>query len=647
MNNRLTFIVSLLNRVSGPANQISQSLDRMTRQAEAGFQRIGYGVAGLVGAGYSVANLVGPARAMNNALSTVQALGGDMQTLTQLDKLAKSFSVEFGDSAADFVKSAAAIKSGIDDLTGDEIARFTYVGNLLAKSAESDAATITKVMTSMYNVFKQQADAMGRAEWVALMAAQVTRAAKIFRTDGQQMAEAFEGLAATATNVNRPMHEQVAVLGKLQGVFKGAEAATKYVSFLQGVGKAQEKLGLKFTDSQGKMLSVVEILERIRGKFGETFTVADADLLKKAFGRKEAVSFIQTLMVDLEGLKANIDEISQVRGLQDLTQMAQILADPFDRVTRGVEALRIAVGQKMIDAMMPTLNKIVEIEKRMIGWTDRFPKLTALIGKGTLAVFGLIAAISALSIAVGVSKFLMIGWQAAFGVLKFAILNMLPALGKFVAVVLFDAVPAIVSFTLALLANPITWIVIGIAALVAVIAAAVIYWDQWTSAVIEWASALGESSGLFALVDNLIEYWNKLPVWWDETVNWLIAKFDQISDWWTRFTSWLSSLNPFAGISAAIDGVLGKIAQIPGVGSLVRAIVPSAPSPVIVPSAPSPVPPPAALSASMWANVPAGGIANKISSKGGGFQFRDLHVNNYGQPMSGQQLVNELAFAAG
>jgi TP901 family phage tail tape measure protein len=629
MNTRLEFIVSLLDRVSAPAGKVMRSLDQMTKQAEAGYRRIGYGVAGLVGAGYGVANLVDPARQMNRALGEVASMDVAPEVLRKLDMAAKKFSVEYGESAAAFVSSAYDIQGAIAGLVGDELPAFTYAGNLLAKGTKADAATITDFMGTMYGIFQKTADSMGRARWVEMMAGQTAMAVNVFKSSGKGMSDAFVNLGANATTMGVAMNEQMAVLGQLQATMKGSEAGTKYRAFLTGVGKAQKELGLSFVDSHGKMLPMVDILTRIKGKFGEIDTVAESDLLKKAFGTDEAVGLVKLLMTDIDGLAKNIDAIGNVKGLDELTKMAQPMVDPIDRATAGVTALSIAIGQKMMASITPTIDKFVEMEKRLLGWTEQFPKLTGLIGKGILAVFGLIAGVSLLSVAVGVSKFLLIGWQAGMMLLS-------PAF-TLLRLAIFNVLPAVWGFTTALLASPVTWIVLGIAALVAIVAAAVIYWDQWTSAVIGWASALGESSGLFALVDNLIAAWNKLPVWWDATINWLLAKFDMVSAWWTRFTGWLSSLNPFAGISAAIDGLLGKLGQIPGVGSLVKSILPSAPAPT---------PPPAALSAAGRANVPAGGIAGQMARQSGGRSVGAVNVFNYGQPMSGQQLANELAFAA-
>lgn len=650
MNNRLEFIVSLLDRVSAPAGKVMKSLDQISKTAEAGYRRIGYGVAGLVGAGYSVAGLVGPARDMNRALGSLTSLDAAPDVLAKLDKQAKLFAANYGESAAAFTASAYDIQSAISGLRADELPAFTYAGNLLAKGTKANADTITNYMGTMYKVFSQTADAMGRSAWVEQLAGQTAMAVKIFKTTGKGMADAFEGVGANSTAA---MHEQIAILGTLQGTLKGSEAGTKYTAFLDGLTKAQDALGLKFEDSQGKMLPIVDILERIRGKYGAIDTLAKAEILKKAFGTKEGVDVIKLLMTDIEGLKSSIATIGSVKGLEQVEKMARAMVDPIDRVTAGATSLSVAIGQKMMSAMTPTLDKIVAIEKRLIGWTDQFPKLTALIGKGTLSVFGLIAAVSALSIAVGVSKFLLIGWGVAVASAKAmlvlasgAVSGLSAVLGMLSAPVLaVGAVVAGAAFLIYKYWLPIKAFFIG-------------FWDGLSQGleplVSRFSSAFSVIASVFTPLAPVVDW---LADGVQRVVSWFAGLFGPVEQSTAGIAAasnagralgealaMLAKINPFAVLGQGIDwllgkldGLLGKLGQIPGVGSLVKSILPAAPAPT---------PPPAALSAAGRANVPAGGIVNQISQKNGGFQFRDLHVNNYGERMTGQQLANELAFAA-
>jgi hypothetical protein len=64
---------------------------------------------------------------------------------------------------------------------------------------------------------------------------------------------------------------------------------------------------------------------------------------------------------------------------------------------------------------------------------------------------------------------------------------------------------------------------------------------------------------------------------------------------------------------------------------------------------PKPVAAPASLS-NQAPKMAGGGLVNQISnatSNNSSRSIGDVHVNNYGQAMSGQSLANDLAFAVG
>lgn len=114
---------------------------------------------------------------------------------------------------------------------------------MLAKATKADAATVTSYVGTMYGIFKNQADAMGKAEWVENLAGQTALAVQMFKTTGQQMSDAFTAVGANATSAGIGLSEQVAILGTLQATMGGAEAGTKYKSFLAGVGTAESQNG--------------------------------------------------------------------------------------------------------------------------------------------------------------------------------------------------------------------------------------------------------------------------------------------------------------------------------------------------------------------------------------------------------------------
>ncbi|BBL73966.1 phage tail tape measure protein [Methylomagnum ishizawai] len=702
---RLEFVLSLIDRMTGPAGKAMKALDKLTGHAEKGYQRIGYGVAGLVGTGAALVEIVNPAREMNKALGEVKSLGVAQDVLDNLNSTALRFSTQYGGSAAEFVSASYDIQGAIAGLVGNELPAFTTASALLAKGTKADVGDITSYVGTMYGIFQKTADQMGRSNWVEMLAAQTAMAVNVFKTDGKGMSEAFTNLGANATTAGIAMAEQFAVLGTLQATMPGAEAGTKYRAFLDGVGGAQKELGLKFTDARGRLLPMVDVLNKIKGKYGEIDTVAESDALKKAFGSGEAVSLIKLLMTDVDGLGKNIKDIGQQKGLAELQRMADAMVDPFDRVISGANALRIAVGQKMVSALTPTLDKITALEQRLLRWTDLFPHLTAALGKGVLGILALIAAVSALSIAVGVGRFLLVGLQggmmllqgavwlliAPFKLLRLAWLAALAMGGLWRGMLaglraimlafalqvqlsgaamwlwnaasrgaalafgilrmgILGALPAVWGFAAALLANPITWVVAGVIALGAAVVAAVVYWDEWTGAVGRWTgSILGAvqtwlaSIGSFG-VGDIVAGWDSLTLWWDGFAGGMGGYVASILGAWSGLTGWWDGF--IGGISAQWQALVGAIASLnPFAGWSMPSF--SMPSFGAAPAAALPGPP-AGLAAPKGGGAP-GGVAKQISTAINTNSSRSIgavHVHNYGQPMSGQRLAHELNMAA-
>lgn len=608
----LDFMVSLIDRVSGPAGKIMKTMDTVTTNVQAGYRQIGYGAAGLVGASYTLDRFLEPAKAMDRALGEVASLGVANDVLDELTRSSLRFSTQYGESADQFVASSYDIQSAIGGLQGNELAKFTEASAILAKGTKSQTSTITSYVGTMYGIFQRNADQMGKGEWVQMLAGQTAAAVEMFKTTGSQMAQAFSRTGAEATAHGIAMNEQIAILGRLQSTMSGSEAGTKYKAFLAGVGKAQETLGLQFTDSQGRMLPMVQILDRIQGKFGEIDTVSESDLIQKAFGTKEAVALVKLLSNDVAGLNENISQIGQQTGMDKAMKMAEAIADPWEKAGAQLQAIQTVLGKALIPQLLPFLSMMGEGANKILRWTELFPNLTRWVGIGALAVVGLIAAMSVLSIAMGVSKFLMVGWGAAMWVFDLAVIRA----GK----ALLFLLPHVWGFTTALLANPITWVVLGITALIAAIVAAVVYWDTWTGKIIEWTSRWWEFLGLFSLVDGVLEAWDKLP------------------QWWASFKNWLGGLDPFAFVGSSIDWLIDKINLIPGI-NIGSDSVPSAPKPVAAP-------------ASMAANsnqARQGGVINRISQANNqrSSQIGDVYVNNYGPSVDGNSLMADLEFMGG
>jgi TP901 family phage tail tape measure protein len=594
--NNLNFIISLIDKVSAPMGKVMKSIDMASKGFEAGAKKISYGTAGVVGAAYSVNGLLEPTKAMQRALGEVKSLGVADDTLDKLRETALKFSTQYGETAADFVKASYDIQSAISGLSGDELSRFTEVSGVLAKGTKANVADITNYVGTMYGIFQRSADAMGKAEWIEKMAAQTAMAVNIFKSDGKQMSASFTAIGASAQNFGVSMAEQFAVLGKLQATMSGSEAGTKYKSFLDNVGKAQKVLNLQFTDAQGRMLPIVDILGKINQKFGDIDKVAEADLLKKAFGTDEAVALIKLLNNDLGGLKQNIADIGSQSGMDSINKMAEAMTDPWAKMKTGVENISTSIGTELLPVLLPMIGGVNDVVQRVLAWTHANPGLSKAIGIVTLTGFGFIGMLALFSIAAGYATIVSTGWGLAMTWIFNPIKNM--------AMAIWAALPSIWAFSAALLANPITWWVLGIAAVVGIVAAAVIYWDEWTAAVVDFGSrlmsVLGSAWGVvtgwwtnfknwvsgidpFYLLGQgiglIVSGFEVIPQWWRNFKAWVVtldlwsvigegiglimAGFEAIPLWWTNFKAWISTLDPWAILGESIGFIVAGFEAIP------------------------------------------------------------------------------------
>lgn len=169
---------------------------------------------------------------------------------------------------------------GIASLTDEGVAQFTQLAALTGKATKSTTEEMGSLFATGYGIYKGAYDDLSDLEFGEMFSAGIATAVKNYKTSGSEMASAISALGATATNNNVPLEEQLAILGQLQTTMSGSEAATKYKSFLNQATKAGEALGLQLTDDNNRLLSTPEILEKLKGKYGETIDAVEKKELK-------------------------------------------------------------------------------------------------------------------------------------------------------------------------------------------------------------------------------------------------------------------------------------------------------------------------------------------------------------------------------
>ncbi len=418
MNEKLLMQMSLIDQVTKPLQGITKEMTQASELGKQGLQNVATGTAGIVAAGFAVQNALMPAIEMDRKLGEVASLGVAKDDLDELAATALSFSAEYGKSATDFVNASYDIKSAMGDLSGSDLAGITESSAILAAATKADTSTITDYMGTMYGIFETQAEKMGKADWAAQVAGMTAKSVEMFKTDGNKMAQAFSRLGASATAFGVDMSEQMAILGSLGASMGGGEAATKYTAFLSGAVNAQEKLGVSFFDSAGKMLPMVEILDKLETQVGHLSDDQQFAVLKDAFGSGEAVKLIQNLQDKTGSLTKQIDELGKIQGIGQAEEMASKMTDQWERLESSWFAVRAAV----FGAILPSINAVVgSLSDGLVwltGWTDEFPWLTELLGYAAIAGLSLGGVVAGLSLAMGIGQMMSGGWAVTMGTLN-------------------------------------------------------------------------------------------------------------------------------------------------------------------------------------------------------------------------------------
>ncbi|HCL5308963.1 TPA: phage tail tape measure protein [Salmonella enterica] len=652
----LDFTLSLVDKLTKPLKQAQSALTGFADKATADFKRLGFGVAGLWGVAQGIKGLVNPARDMEGALAEVSSLDVANKTLDQLRKTSQNFAVDYGESASAFVRSAYDIQSAIAGLQGDELPKFTEASAILAKATKSDTATITNYMGTMYGVFKSTAEKMGRTQWVEQIAGQTASAVQMFKTTGNEMSAAFTALGANAQAMKVSAAEQFAVLGQLQSTMSGSEAGTKYKSFLAGIGNAQKVLGLNFTNRDGSAKGITDIIDMIKGKFGDLSKVSDADLLKKAFGSDEAVSMIKLLAGDVDGLKKNINSLGNIKGMDKAVEMAKKMVDPWDQVNSLLEQVRVSIGLRLDPVFAPFLQKIIDGGKAFMKWLDTFPNIARWLGYIATMTLAFAAVGAIANITMGTFGFIMKGlggiawilggaWKGLIftldllrpsllstriglmglwiqekavwvwsklvalwaGICKVAIAawNVVLRAGA-IAMRLWGVATAFAGGALQLLMSPITLIILAIAALAVGIYFAIKYWDDIKAAIMDTQAFHILQKVVNAVVGWFDDAWRSIKDGWDNLTNWF--KNFSLADTFGNITAGIGKL--FDGIWDAIkktflgtwNWIVEKLNKIPGVN------ISTAQQDI------APTQPPALITGNRAAAIPGGPVSSQISN---------------------------------
>lgn len=503
---KLSVVLNMVDQLTAPMGRASQNLGSRLSGLQSGFGMAALAGGGMTAAGVGITNgmmkIAGSTFETQDALAELKSLG--ITDLKAVEDAARQFSDTWaGTTKADFITAAYDIKSGIASLTDEGVAQFTELAGLTAKATKSTTGEMTSLFATGYGIYKGYYSELSDLEFGEMFAGGIATVVKAYKTSGSEMASAISALGGTATSANVPLEEQLSVLGMLQATMSGSEAATKYKALLNAATGAGEKLGLNFLDADKQLRSLPEILGILKSKYGDTIDAVEKKKIKEAFGSDEAVAVIDLLYGKTGELQTGIlDMYDALGGGSSAAQEMATAINATESQKYTVLKQRLHnVTEELGVNLLPTVNDWIGKAGQAVGKASEWiaenqglasgilnavlflgmfltvtGSVTSIIGIFGTAITRTIGMVGGLKS--GFETLRIYGMYAADGIkaMGAGLLNMVRQGIASAAAALPGLISSVWGFTTALLANPVTWIVIGIAALTAGL---ILLWKNW------------------------------------------------------------------------------------------------------------------------------------------------------------------------
>ena len=482
--------------------------------------------------------------------------GGTAKDIGKLDDLANKMGADLPLSAqdcADAMIEMARNGAGIKDIKE----QFPAIAQAATAAGADIKATAGVVQESM-NIWGKSLESPQQAAAILVQTANASNASI------EDMQQALATIGGTATNANMSMQVTSEAIGLLTNRgFSAAQASIdlnhaiiQMVSPSKAAKNAMAELGISFVDSQGKMKQFPVILQELNKAMANLKPDEKAQKLKAMFG----TAGMQAILPLLDSVKnksndakvswdAYAKEQEKAAGStkkatatlkEQSAEMQKNIGSSIEQLGGNWESLR----NKSMKSAQAINGATIQNANRMLQWATDSNSATAQFIRGFI---GLSPAIGAATTSVGmflrnartiagtisggitgISNFIKVGTgivQVASGTKTAAeAFEVLSKSSKLATIAQW-------AFNSAILANPITWIVVGIAAFVAAFA---LFFTQTKTGRAIWASFVSWLKGLWqGLVQVATTVWNGLVAVFRTVFNLIKAIWQPIRTFFT------------------------------------------------------------------------------------------------------------------
>lgn len=394
-------VLSMVDRVSGPARRIDQNLENLRRQQQRTnetFNSHRNAMATTAVAAYAMATALSTpiqnAIAFENKLVDIQQKA--RLTVDELEKLGgaiRSGGLETGVGAQSYGEAVDGLMAG-----GLDVSTSVTAANPLAKTSLAYETSVEDMVAATTALL----DNLGIAE-TGLMSAFDAMAVggKEGKFELKDMAGQFPAITAQARSLGMQGEESLASLvAWLQvarlGTATGAEAATNMANFMQKVlaPDAVKKFGAEGIDIVGELKKAVELgIDPIEHAVGliNGITGGDRAKLGEMFADTQVLNFLLQATTQLEEYKRIREAAMNSTGTveQDYAIRMDSSGGVLARFDASIQELNLAIG----GALTPKLMEFVESITPMVDGVSKFvsanEELVSAVVQVTAALIGL------------------------------------------------------------------------------------------------------------------------------------------------------------------------------------------------------------------------------------------------------------------
>lgn len=396
----------------------------------------------------------------------------------------------------------------------------------LATAAQVDLATATDIASDSLGAFGLMSkDATQLGANLARVNDVIAKTTTSSNTTVERLFDTIREGAPVATSAGASLETFAALAGELANSgIKGGQAGTvlknMFVRLQAPTGAAARvlnRLGIQTKDASGNMLDIVDILGQFNDATKNMGSTQKAAALQAVFGM-EAIAGVNIL------LESGTDRLNEYRTeLEGASGASSTMASVMRDTLQGrLNSLKSAVEGVKISIFTMTSGPLSDAIDKMTEWVRVNEKVIASsIGEFLANIINNFESI--------------VKWAKRIGI-GLAVFFTLAAILKTLVLIM-------TAVNLVMAANPITWIVLGIVALIAAIAAAIIWWDEIKAA---FLSLPGPVKAAIAVLTG--------------PIGWLIGAASLIMDNWEPIKAFFGDL--WGGVVNIFNGALDKITGI-------------------------------------------------------------------------------------